>query len=170
MRSNRGFFIANDGKGVSSGDLKFDTSRPHLSASLKMDPPHLDILETVGGTNFVLGAAPTSRSETLFTTPHKLPYTPELLIYYYAVSYNNDPNHANAGVYYVDRFLYGYSASYTDILYAEVDGTNFYIKHYMENYFSSGQTSTAANWLIRVKYYILSNDSGVTSYNTSGLI
>jgi len=170
MRENRGFFIAEDGETVSSGNLKFDTSKPHLLTNLRMDPPHLDILETNGGTNFVMGSWPSSNSETLFTTPHHLPYTPELLIYFYSISYGGSTTDPKAATYYADRFLYSYGALWTDILYAEVDETNFYIKHYMENYWGSGQTSDANSWEIRIKYYILSNDSGVSSYNTSGLI
>lgn len=169
MRDTLGFFIAEDGESVNSGKMKFTSKYPHLNASLKQDPAHLDVVITPGGTAFVMGAAPSSQTETLLTTPHHLPYTPEIMIYYYAISYGGDTGHVLAGKYYVDRFLLGYSASYDDILYAEVDDTNFYVKHYMANYFSSGQTSTAPNWSIRIKYYILSNDSGTTSYNTSGL-
>lgn len=169
MRQSRGFFIADDGEAI-GGDLKFDTSKPHLLTNLKKDPPHLDIVETTAGTDFVMGTAPDSDVETLLTTPHHLPYTPELLVYFYSVSYDGSTSHANAGIYFNDRFLLSYSALHTDILYAEVDETNFYIKHYMENYWSSGQTSDASKWYIRIKYYILSLDSGLDSYNTSGLI
>jgi hypothetical protein len=170
MRQRRGIYIAKDSKSVGIGDNRYESDRPHLQASLIKTPAHLDITEMTGGTGWTTGASPGTTSETLLTIPHNLPYTPDVLVYFYSISYNGSTSDSRAGKYGLDRFIYsGGSGAVYDALFVEVDGTNLYIKHFLEDFFGGvGYTSGANLYRMRIKYYILSNQSGVNSYNTKG--
>lgn len=170
MRQRRGIYIAKDGKSVGIGDNRYESDRPHLQASLIKSPPHLDLVEINGGTGWTTGASPNTWTETLLTVPHNLPYTPDVLVYFYSISYNGSTADSRAARYGLDRFLYsGSSGVVYDALLVEVDGTNLYIKHFLEDFWGGvGYTSGANLYRMRIKYYILSNPSGVTSYTTKG--
>lgn len=170
MRQRRGIYIAKDSKSVGIGDNRYESDRPHLQASLIKTPPHMDLTELNGGTGWTTSGVPSVQSETLLTIPHNLPYTPEVLVYFYSISYNNSTSDPLAGRYGLDRFLYSgsFGGAY-DGLYAEVNETNLLIKHYLEDFFGgTGYVSPANLYRMRIKYYILSNPSGVNSYNTRG--
>ncbi len=171
MRVSRGIFIAESGKSVGKGSDRYRSDRPHLMASLIKDPPHMDILTFDGGAGSTV-APGNLTTETLTTIKHNLPYTPEVLVYFYAVSYGGDPNHIKAGLYGADRIIYSGSAgTVTDMLYASVNETNLDIIHSIDvsAFFTPGSYVSDANqYIIRLKYYILSNDSHVQSYNTRG--
>lgn len=165
MRLRRGIFIAKDGKSVGPGDNRYESDKPRLLTSLIQTPPHLDLQTFAGGTSWTVGAGG-DQSETLLTIPHNLPYTPEVLVYFYVISYGGSTSHIKAAVYMADRLWYTSGAGADDLIYASVDGTNLEITHQTQT--GPGYTSDAAQYQIRLKCYILSNDSHVTSYNTRG--
>lgn len=165
----RGIFIAETGKSVGKNTNKFESDKPHLQVNLVREPFHLDIQDFNGGTNFVSpgGGSPFDQQETLFSIRHGLPYTPEVLFYLYVVSYDGLPTDPKAGAYSNTRLSYASGLS-SDLVYAEVDSDEFKIIHRLKDDFGFGLTSDADSYALRLKYYILSNDSHTTSYNTSG--
>lgn len=150
-------------------NLRFQTDNPHFQVSLLAEPPHLDIPDDFrGGTAFLVSSGNIS-TETLMAIPHHLPYTPEVQAYLYAVSYNGSTTDPKAGLYSADNLvLSGSAGTIADVLYIEVDNQNLYIKHSTENFFAPDYTSDADKYMIRLKYYIFSNNSHVASYNTRG--
>lgn len=163
----RGIYIAKDGKSVGKNNNRFETDRPHLQVNLKREPFHLDIVEFDGGTNLVSpGGSAFDQTETLFSIEHGLPYTPEILMYLYVTSYGGDPNDLKAGLY-TNKLLVLASGLVGDLIYAEVDDTEMRIVHRLADEFGFGYTSDAADYEIRLKYYILSNDSHLDSYTTN---
>ena len=156
---SRGIFIAKNKKSVGRGRNQYDSTKPHLMVSLIKNPPHLDGLIMPGGTALTL-AGIGSTEETLLTIKHNLPYTPELMIYFYVTSTEE---------YATGRFVFsGSSGGLADVIYADVDDTNVKIKHSLETWYFGGATSNAPDFTLRIKYYILSNDSHVGRYNTRG--
>lgn len=169
MRTHRGIFIAQDGKSVGRGSNRYESDRQHLQVSLIKDPVHMDVPPLFAGGTALSGGASTSQTETLKTIKHNLPYTPELLIYFYAYSYGGSTTAPQAGGYYADYYVYsGSLGTVTDILFAEVDSQNVYIKHKLDvgSSYVGTYTSDADDYQIRMKYFILSNDSHLDSYTT----
>lgn len=155
---SRGIFIAKNKKSVGGNRNQYDSTKPHLMVSLVKNPPHMDTLVMVGGTALSLPGAG-STEETLLTIKHNLPYTPEIMIYFYVASTEE---------YASSRFIFsGSNGTISDVIYADVDDTNVKIKHSLDTYFGA-YTSTAPDFSLRVKYYILSNDSHTGRYNTRG--
>lgn len=169
-RLRRGIFIAKEGKEVGPTNNRYESDNLHLQASLLKVPEHMAITTISGGTAFVTTAVVSTQMETLLTIPHGLSYTPELLIYFYAVSYNGSTTDAKASKYSIGNFVY-LGGVVTDSIYATVDATNIKVIHRMDDFIGMGvgaYTSDADKWSIRIKYYILSNDSHVPSYSLGG--
>lgn len=155
---SKGIFIAKNKKSVGRGRNQYDSTLPHLMVNLIKNPPHIDALIMSGGTALALTGVG-STEETLLEIKHNLPYTPEVMIYFYVTSTEE---------YSSGRFVYsGSNGTVTDVVYADVDDTNVKIKHSLDAYFGA-YTSTAPDFTLRVKYYILSNDSHMGRYNTRG--
>lgn len=170
--STGGIFIGQSGIPFRSSNLRFTTKHRHVMSDLKKDPPHLDILTLANATALSLAPpAPgidfSTTSETLATIPHGLPYTPETLTYYYVESSTSNPG--AVGRYYSNWFpILAGGGYYADFLNVVADRTNVYINHTMFHYWDGGSTvvSNADDYVFRVKYYILSIDSGVQTYTT----
>ncbi len=155
---SRGIFIAKNKKSVGRGRNQYDSTLPHLMVSLVKNPPHMDTTIIPGGTALALTGVG-STEETLLTIQHNLPYTPEIMIYFYVTSTEE---------YASNNFVFsGSNGTITDVIYADVDDTSVKIKHSLDTYFGA-YTSTAPDFSLRIKYYILSNDSHVGRYNTRG--
>jgi len=167
---SKGLFVARQGKGIGRNGNQFDSDIPHMLISLIKDPAHMGVIEFSGGTAFVgSSGAVSDQIETLFTVNHGLSYTPEVLFFLYAVSYNGSTSDSHAGSY-SDRALYysGSAGTITDSLYAKVNQTSFRILHELDNFWPIDYTSDASAYRIRLKYYIISKDSRVAEYNTRG--
>lgn len=164
---SRGIFIAEPGKNVDQA-LQYRSDEQHYQVNLLKNPPHLDIQEFRGGTGWASNTTE-SKEETLFSIEHGLPYTPEILIYLYVKSYNGSTTDPAAGTYSEKAIIMSGSAgAVADALYAKVDSKYFKIVHGFENFLAVSYTSDADKYLIRLKYYILSNKAGVDSYITRG--
>ena len=164
---SRGIFIAEPGKNVDQG-LQYRSDDPHLQVNLLKDPPHLDIVEFRGGTAFS-SSSTGSQEETVFEIEHGLSYAPEILIYMYVKSYGGSTSDPKAGSYSEKAIIMsGSSGTVADSLYASVDTEKFSIIHQLENFFGIPYNSDADQYLIRMKYYILSNPAGPSSYITRG--
>lgn len=165
---SRGIYIARIGKSVGKGANQYDSNRPHFHVNLLKEPKHMDILTMSGGTGWSTSGVASQQIETIYTLKHNLPYTPEILIYFYSVSYAGSTTDSRAGRYYADLFVMsGSFGAVADVLYATVDRDNIYIKHRLDDYIGgTGYVSPANNYQMRIKYFILSNDSGTTSYDT----
>lgn len=161
--------IAEDGKDVEQGEFKFDTKKRHLPIDLEALPRHYDIAEMAGGTAITISAGDSSvHQETLLTVPHKLGYTPFVFMYVYVISYNGNSVSSPAGDYIPDAYYYsGASGTIQDILTFKVDASNFKIIHYATvfSFFGGAHTSDANLYQLRIKYYISSIDTGITSYS-----
>lgn len=165
---SRGLFIAKDGKSVGRRRNRFDSGNPHLQINLLKKPLHMDILTLTGGTALSL-ASPGSEEEMLDEFEHGLPYTPEVMNFFYVASYGGSPTDPKAGTYSSDRIIYsGSSGTVADAIYLEVNEKYVRIMHRLELFFGGPYTSDADEYTIRLKYYILSNDSHVAEYNTRG--
>lgn len=166
----QGIFIAKPGKSVGPNNNQFDTNNPHLLINLLKNPKHMDIVQFRGGTNFVASnGAVSDQIETLFSIRHGLAYTPEVFFYLLALTYQGSATHAKAGSY-ADKnmIISGSLGTITDSIYAKVDGESFSIVHELDNFWPINFTSDAADYNLQLKYYILSRDSKVSSYNTRG--
>ncbi len=160
-----GVFVAKPGNSIGRGDLGYRSDRPRFQVALKPRPKHIQIFDDfVGGTALPVVDF-TSTYETLATIPHGRTYTPETLSYYFIKSHLGDSVSLPAGRYNSDKYLYSGTAPYYDIIYTEADRTNVYIKHATQGFIASPSPSVAPDYILRVKIYILSNDSRRTSYN-----
>jgi hypothetical protein len=165
---SRGLFIAQSGEDLSKTPLQFDSDNAKVLVNLRADPPHLDEKTLRTATNFVSVAAG-SQQETLFSINHGLGYTPEVLVYFYVVSYGGSLTHDNAARYSnKNTLLSGTNGSVADSIYASVNSTSLDIVHELADFFGVGYTSDAASWVVKVKYYIISRDSKVSTYTTKG--
>jgi len=165
MRENRGIFVNQPGKDFKKKNLQFDTSKPHLMAGVKRDPAHFDILIANNLTAISTPPSGGTTTETLFTIPHKLDYAPELLIYFYCETSTYGGIDFTGG-YYTNYFIIPASIYYClDYVSAAVDKTNVTIKHTISS--SDARTSAGNTFRFRIKYYILSVDSGQVQYDSS---
>jgi len=167
----RGVFIAEDGKGVDQR-LQYDSTREHLQVNLAREPFHLDIVNFPGGTDFAatIAGGTVDRKETLFAVEHNLPYTPDVMFFCYVESYNGSATDPKAGYYFSDKLTLTGAIFVFDGFYAEVDEKEFRIVHRHRTDPATDHTSDASKYSMRLKYYIISRDAGVDSYNTSGLL
>lgn len=164
---NRGVFIAEEGKSLDRREIRYRSDRPHMQASLlAKDPPHMDITEMSGGTALATTGIETKR-ETILTLEHGLSYTPEVLLYFYVVSYDGSTTDPRADTYYDGRLIM-LAGTVDDLLMAEVDKKEVRIVHELSDFVGLGHTSDGPKWNVRLKYYILSLDSHVEEYNTRG--
>lgn len=163
----RGVFVADEGKSIDRKEIRYRSDRPHLQASLiPKDPPHMDIVEFVGGTPLAVGGVG-QLQETILVLEHGLPYTPEVLLYFYAVSYDGSTTDPRVDTYYDNRLIMT-SGTVDDLIMAKVNEKEVRIIHELNDFVGLGFVSDANKWNIRLKYYILSVDSHVDEYNTRG--
>lgn len=165
-----GIVIAEPGKMLGEGRPRYDSRRGRWQVDLTARPEHLKIETFVGGSAFVASSGAVSdQLETLLDVRHGLEYTPEVLAYFYAVTYGGSDTHPKAAKYGNGVLIYSGSAgTIADNLYISVDRTSLKVIHELDNFWPINYNSDANQYVIRMKYYILSNDSGVASYNTRG--
>lgn len=129
MRS--GLVIAN-----ADGNLRqhqiYDTRKKKLTVDVNIEPPHLNIIESLsGGTKFSVAAADTSlKEETLLTIPHQLGFKPMFLVYFYPTK-TPDLFSGSLRQYSINMafMLYNAIALGDEWLEADADNINLYIKH-----------------------------------------
>lgn len=161
---SHGIYIAKDGKQVGKKRNRFDTDVPHYQINLLKSPKHMDVFDIVAGT--ALNTA-TIEDETLLTIDHNLGYTPEVMAYFYVVSYDGSTTHDNAGRYGPQMLLMsGSIGAFSDALFFEVNDKQIKLKHELEIYIGGAQTSEAPKFFVRIKYYIFSRPARVSEYNT----
>jgi hypothetical protein len=165
-----GIIIMENGKIIGEDRPRYDSRRPRWQVNLKANPAHLAVLRFTGGTAFVGSAGVVSQQEeTLLEIEHKLPYTPDVLAYFYAQSYAGSEIDPKAQRYAADTFIYSGSAgTVADNLFIRVSATSLKVVHQLDNFNGIAYTSDANQYVIRFKYYILSNDCGLSSYHTRG--
>lgn len=157
--SDYGIAIAANGKSMQSGNWKFDSRKKKWTVDLQADPPHVKLFEMNGGTKFVLDSSLTLNSEEiLFKVEHKMPWPPKFLCYFFYI---------DAPLGFADSIgYYGFNNAFMLVnnieaggegLYAEVDDTYFYIKHYAETYgVGSGNTTFyGSDYNFRIKFELL---------------
>lgn len=150
-----GITFAGEGGSMRTKEAEYTTLRRHLHVDMEADPPHLDIVE-LRGTN-IAASQGSFALETLLTIKHGLPFKPHCMGYFYVKDHTTDPSIVGAyadGAYYYS----GAAGTIEDKIFWDADDTNFYIQHRLDNFSVSGTvTSTAARFLMRVKYFIFSN-------------
>lgn len=161
-------------------DAAYDSRLGRLQADLTRTPPHLALIDNlVGGSAFA--SNPAGSPSTVITRellvppiPHGLPFTPEVLCYFFVKSVNGNPADANANGYSASvYFLSGSSGTIEDTVNIEVDSKELRIVHQLQDFgFGVTYTSPAPGYLFRVKYYILSNPAHVDhySYGDGGIV
>lgn len=146
-------------EGVVVGETDYDSRRRRWQVALDRDPPHLGLFN-VKGTAIVADAGNGYYAEeTLATIRHDLGYKPVPLVYYYVLTpFTGNPFIGTANEYSGGTYVYA-GGVFNDLLVWEVDETNLYIKHILDDtLFKFGRTSDAPDrGDIRVKYLINSN-------------
>lgn len=163
--TDSGLLVFGQNGSPTSKDTAYDSRKARMQTSLIDTPPKLAIIDNLpGGTALVSVSGSILREVLLPPIKHNLPYTPEVFMYFYAKSYNNSITDTHAGRYIGGQFLFA-GGSLTDVLTVEVDSKEVRIVHILDDgIFGGGYTSDAPSYLIRIKYYITSNDSHVSSY------
>lgn len=160
-------------------DSAYDSRLGRLQTDLTRTPPHLALIDNFPGGNAFTSnpagsPATVTTREVLATIPHGLPFTPEVLVYFFVKSVNGNPADANANGYSASvYFLSGASGTVEDTVNIEVDSKELRIVHQLQDFgFGVTYTSPAPGYLFRVKYYILSNPAHVDqySYGSGGIV
>jgi len=166
---SQGIYIAGDG----GRQLKpqHDSRRHRMNVNLTKDPAHLKILDDFSGGSALPAVFAVEQREVLYRIEHKLPYTPEVLAYFYVKSYDGNPAHAFAGYYSGQLYVYSrFVFTFTDDqIFIEVDDKEFRIVHTLFDPVGDPYTSDANKYIFRIKYYILSNPAGKPSYSYQGV-
>lgn len=164
--SDHGLLVFGQSGSPTSKENDYDSRKTRMQTLLVTKPDHLAIIDNfVGGTALVSNAS-TQQREILARFNHNLPYTPEVFMYFYVKSYGGSTTVGQAGGYQGGAYLYSGSAgTVDDAISLEVDATEVRIVHTLDDLgFGGGYVSTAPNYLLRIKYYVTSNDSHVPSY------
>ena len=162
MGDRYGILIAEDGQSIRSARNKVDSRRKTLIVDLEADPPHMDIVETLGGNTYTDSGGTGRTQDLLYSMKHKLGFAPLVDCYFYVVSVDNATTDSavdgyGSGVY----FLSGSSGTVIDALTFEADKTDFRIVHNFDKHgFTTGFVSPAPRFKFRVKFYIYSIDIG----------
>lgn len=153
----RGLIIAGPTNDVQQGTLQYDTRKTHLITSLTASPKHLDILDNfIPGTALALtGILNDDKKEVLFSIPHNLGFTPEILGYFFVKSISGDPS--QGGGYGQQNYVFA-GGAFQDYVYIYANDTDFQIIHEVIDFGSSTTwTSPAPTYVMRVKYFIFAN-------------
>lgn len=152
-------------------DAAYDSRKGRMQTALQDKPSKLAIIDNLpAGTALVSSTSAQQREVIVLPIKHNLPYTPEVFMYFYAKSYNKSITDTHAGAYMGGTFiLSGSAGTVFDILTCEVDSKEVRIVHTLDDFgFGGGYVSDAPSYVMRIKHYITSNDSHVSSY-TGGI-
>lgn len=165
--SDVGLLIFGQNGGPTSNINEYDSRRPRLQASLDSNPPHLALLDNFKGGTALVSNVSVIQREVLARIPHVLKYTPECLVYFYTKSYKGSITDDRVGAYNGGVCeMPGNSIAIEDKIFFECDATELRIVHTLQDFGGfSPYTSEAPSYIFRIKYYILSNDSHVHSYD-----
>ena len=166
-RGTFGIAVANGTKGMSEHDWLNDTSKVKWTIDLDRDPPHVQILDNFpGGTKWTLDSTQNnSLVETLFAIKHGMPFKPKFLCYFYT---KNAPSgfSGSIGQYTLNHawMLTNAISIGEEGLYAEVDDTYFYIKHFVDTFAFGTGTNTfyGSDYKFRVRFMILNQPAYYT--------
>lgn len=162
-RSDYGMAVAADRHSMQDGNWLNDTRKPKWSVDVEADPSHLRVLDDFpGGTKFTLtkGASAVAE-ETLFAIKHKMPWSPQVLCFFYTK--DAPAGSANQiGTYTLNTGYMFYDVSGgigREVLFADVDEEYFYIKHRAETmaYGSGTHTFSGSDYKFRVRFMILNH-------------
>lgn len=159
LRSNFGVAFSNKDKDMGDGFWGYDSRKKKWTVDVRADPKHLDVFELDGGTKFTKDkGASTYTEEILFRIEHKMPFPPEFLSFFYTVDAPAGES-ASIGTYTQNRAFMLTNAASTgeEGLFAQVDDTYFYIKHFVETFGSGSGDHTfhGSDYLFRFRYEIL---------------
>lgn len=159
LRNIMGMAVARPGKAMSDGDWINDTRLEKLTVDLDQTEPHLRLFELRGGTKWsVVPSSVSYIEETIFSMKHNMPFKPKFLCFFYTVDTPVGFG-ANIGAYTQNHayMLYNAFGIGEEGLYAYVDETHFYIKHFFETFGFGGASFTAygSDYLFRIKFEIL---------------
>lgn len=161
FRRDFGLAFADENRSMRDKTWRYDSRKKKWTVDLKADPKHLDLFELSGGTQFTLNYGTPggeTAEETLFRIEHKMPFPPEFLCFFYMV---DAPFAGAIGGYSSNSvlMLLDNDEGAAETIYATVDDTYFYIKHYAEafgNEFSPPTiTFFGSDYLFRVRYELL---------------
>lgn len=159
FRNDFGVAFANDDKDMREHSWKYDSRKPKWTVDVKAVPPHLDVFELNGGTKYTRNSAGSSYiEETLFQIEHKMPWPPQFLAFFYTL---DTPTGLGSliGTYTQDHafMLTNTPATGEEGLYAQVDDTYFYIKHFVETFGLGVGNNTfyGSDYLFRFRYELL---------------
>ena len=172
--SEYGIIVAADNSDLSRPGRKVDSRKPRWSVDLEANPPHMNIITTAGGLTAFNDSPSTpgnlSQQETLLSVKHHLDFTPLCLVYFYVLSYNGNSVAVPAKDYASGAYIMsGSVGTLNDDISYEADTSEFRIVHRMDTYgFGTNYNSTAPNFQIQVKYYIMPIDMQTSIYRYMG--
>lgn len=164
--SDFGIAIAADRQTMRDGRWQNDTRKKKWTVDVEHDPPHLQIIGDPdkgevfdGGTKFTLDkGSSVYLEETLFTIKHGMPFPPAFLCYFYT---RDAPSGLSAiiGQYQQNRatMLTNAVGVGQEGLFAGVNDTHFYIKHFVETFGlgSGNHTFYGSDFKFRVRFELL---------------
>lgn len=161
----QGILVA--GRGGSINDKKgltYSSLNNHLQVdTLKKNPKLFDVV-TVDAGNALVVSDGFTQEEDVFSVTHGLGYKPTVWVFFfiYAKGSNTD-----SGQYSTGTYIFA-GSTVNDLLRFEVNETALRIIHKVENIsYGGAYTSIAANYKLRLKYYIFNNRASNTFVNIS---
>lgn len=167
-RNDFGIATAADRQSMSDGRWQNDTRKTKWTVDLDQDPPHLQIIETLpGGTRWTANKSEqVLLEETLFAMKHGMPFPPAFLCFFYTKDAPADYAFT-IGQYQQNRatMLTNAIGIGEEGLYAKVDKTYFYIKHFVETFASgtnANHTFSGDLFKFRVRFELLNQPAYYT--------
>lgn len=160
-RPEFGMAVSNGNRDMNEHDWLNDTSRVKWTVDLDRDPKHVQILDNFPGGTKWTGQPGVNQSyvETLFAMKHGMPFAPKFLAYFYT---KDAPSGFSGiiGQYTLNQayMLINSVGLGTEGLYAEVDDTYFYIKHFVDSaIFGGGSAFTfyGSDYKFRIRFELL---------------
>lgn len=164
MSSSQGLIVTDIGGNIrDERKLQYDSRKKKLIVDPRTDPVHLRVFERDGGTRITLDPGE-SYQETLLTIPHRMPYEPMFLSYYYCIDTPDDGSFSGIGDKYginQIQMVYNCISCGDDTLQSEIDDTNFRIERYVNGPYSGDDPYTfkADEYLFRIRYMIIAQEN-----------
>jgi hypothetical protein len=165
---NQGIAFAADNWTMGDKGWQYDSEKPKLTVDPTQLPPHLQLFELDGGTQWAINPGD-DKTEIRSQIEHHMPFQPMFLCYFYT----EDAPAAfagNIGQYALNEGLMRYNgATWFEELYTQVDSKYFYIKHrVLYSGFGGADTSYGSQYKFRVRLEIIARKAVYTGGSLIG--
>lgn len=158
-----GIAFASPDRDMGDGEWAYDSRKKKWTVDLEATPEHLKLFTLSGGTKWVIDTATEDyREEIIFQIEHKMPFPPRFVCFFYIVDAASGFSEL-IGNFTSDRAPMLYNSIFIgeEGLFAGVDDTHFFIKHFAETFgFGSGNhTFGGSDYRFRVRYELLNQEA-----------